>query len=82
MMNHVFCLIMVFLLPDLMPPEQVQLLFLGRQNLCTLFTNGWFMIRGTKVGTKSAEIWTVVDQDVPGFRDLSEAFTNWEDVWD
>jgi len=41
------------------------------------------VIRGTKVdGTESAEIWTVVDQGLPGFRDLSEAFTNWEDVWD
>ena len=41
------------------------------------------VIRGTKVeGTESAEIWTVVDQNLPGFRDLSEAFTNWEDVWD
>ena len=41
------------------------------------------VIRGTKVdGTESAEIWTVVDQDLPGFRDLSEAFNNWEDVWD
>ena len=41
------------------------------------------VIRGTKVdGTESAEIWTVVDQGLPGFRDLSEAFNNWEDVWD
>ena len=41
------------------------------------------VIRGTKVdGTESAEIWTVVDQGLPGFRDLSEAFMNWEDVWD
>ena len=40
------------------------------------------VIRGAKVGgTSSAEIWTVVDQERPGFRSLSEAFWNWEDVW-
>ena len=40
------------------------------------------IIRGEKVdGTKEAEIWTVVDQQLPGFRDISEAFWNWEDVW-
>ena len=40
------------------------------------------IIRGKKVeGTKKAEIWTVVDQQLPGFRDISEAFWNWEDVW-
>ena len=40
------------------------------------------VIRGDKVGgTPEAEIWTVVDQQLPGFRDLSEAFWNWEDVW-
>ena len=41
------------------------------------------VIRGTRVGgTPEAEIWTVVDQNLPGFRDLSEAFNNWNDVWD
>jgi superfamily II DNA or RNA helicase len=39
-------------------------------------------IRGPKAGgNKAAEILTVVDTDLPGFRDVSEAFTNWEDVW-
>jgi superfamily II DNA or RNA helicase len=39
-------------------------------------------IRGTLAGgNKSAEIWTVVDTMLPGFGSLSEAFTNWEDVW-
>jgi len=40
------------------------------------------VIRGEQVeGTSEAEIWTVVDQQLPGFRSLSEAFWNWEDVW-
>lgn len=40
------------------------------------------VIRGWRVeGTSDAEIWTVVDQQLPGFRSLSEAFWNWEDVW-
>jgi DNA repair protein RadD len=40
------------------------------------------VIRGARVGgTASAEIWTVVDQERPGFGSLSEAFWNWEDVW-
>lgn len=40
------------------------------------------IIRGERVGgTSGAEIWTVVDQQLPGFRSLSEAFWNWEDVW-
>ena len=40
------------------------------------------VIRGSEVrGTDEAVIWTVVDQQLPGFRDLSEAFWNWEDVW-
>lgn len=39
-------------------------------------------IRGPKVGgTKEADIWTVIDTDLPGFGDLPEAFWNWEDVW-
>ena len=38
--------------------------------------------RGTKVGgNETCEISTVVDIDLPGFRDVTEAFTNWEDVW-
>lgn len=39
-------------------------------------------IRGVKAGgNTSAEIVTVVDTMLPGFGDLSEAFSNWEDVW-
>lgn len=38
--------------------------------------------RGPSVGGNTeAEIVTVVDTDLPGFRDLGEAFLNWEDVW-
>ena len=41
------------------------------------------VIRGHRVGgTKEAVVLTVIDQHLPGFRDLSEAFLNWEDVWD
>jgi len=32
-------------------------------------------------GNKSCEISTVVDIDLPGFGDIADAFTNWEDVW-
>ena len=39
-------------------------------------------IRGkTAGGNEKAEIVTVVDTALPGFGDLSKAFTNWEDVW-
>jgi superfamily II DNA or RNA helicase len=39
-------------------------------------------IRGPKVGgTEEAKIWTVIDTDLPGFGNLTEAFWNWEDVW-
>ncbi len=39
-------------------------------------------IRGPRAGgTKSCEIVTVVDPDLPGFGDVAEAFLNWEDVW-
>ena len=39
-------------------------------------------VRGRKAGGNAAcEISTVVDTDLPGFRDMAEAFTNWEDVW-
>lgn len=38
--------------------------------------------RGPKVGgNATCEISTVVDIDLPGFGDVAEAFTNWEDVW-
>jgi superfamily II DNA or RNA helicase len=39
-------------------------------------------IRGVKAGgNATAEIVTVVDSELPGFGSISEAFTNWEDVW-
>ena len=39
-------------------------------------------IRGPKAGgTKTCEILTVVDPSLPGFGDVTEAFLNWEDVW-
>lgn len=39
-------------------------------------------IRGVRAGgNATAEIVTVVDPQLPGFGDLAEAFTNWEDVW-
>ena len=39
-------------------------------------------IRGPKAGgTETCEILTVVDPSLPGFGDVSEAFLNWEDVW-
>ncbi|MFY1677383.1 DEAD/DEAH box helicase family protein [Streptomyces sp. WMMC905] len=40
------------------------------------------VIRGPKAGgTPSCDVVTVVDPDLPGFGDVAEAFTNWEDVW-
>lgn len=40
-------------------------------------------IRGKKAGGNStAEIITVVDQSLPGFQSVSDAFKNWEDVWE
>lgn len=39
-------------------------------------------IRGVKAGgNETAEIVTVIDQELPGFGSVAEAFTNWEDVW-
>ena len=39
-------------------------------------------IRGERAGGNAeAEIVTVVDPQLPGFGDIAEAFTNWEDVW-
>ncbi len=39
-------------------------------------------IRGKAAGgNKKAEIYTVVDTKLPGFRSLKEAFLNWEDVF-
>ena len=38
--------------------------------------------RGTKAGgNETCAISTVVDIDLPGFGNVAEAFTNWEDVW-
>ena len=38
--------------------------------------------RGPRAGgNKNCEITTVVDTKLPGFGDITEAFTNWEDVW-
>lgn len=40
-------------------------------------------IRGKNAGgNDEAEIVTIVDQDLPGFRSVAEAFLNWEDVWE
>ncbi|MCA0982562.1 DEAD/DEAH box helicase [Halobacillus yeomjeoni] len=39
-------------------------------------------IRGERAGgNKEAEIVTVVDRGLPGFRSVAESFINWEDVW-
>jgi superfamily II DNA or RNA helicase len=39
-------------------------------------------LRGPRAGGNAeAEIVTVADTDLPGFRDPAEAFFNWEDVW-
>ena len=39
-------------------------------------------IRGPKAGgTETCEVLTVVDPRLPGFGDLTEAFLNWEDLW-
>ncbi|MEZ0071641.1 DEAD/DEAH box helicase [Planotetraspora sp. GP83] len=40
------------------------------------------VIRGPKAGgTPTCEVVTVVDPELPGFGDVAQAFTNWEDVW-
>lgn len=39
-------------------------------------------IRGPEAkGNETAEIVTVVDQGLPGFGNVGEAFNNWEDIW-
>jgi len=39
-------------------------------------------IRGIRAGgNENAEIVTVIDQELPGFSTIAEAFNNWEDVW-
>jgi len=40
-------------------------------------------IRGPKAGgNDKAEIVTVIDQSLPGFSSVADAFVNWEDVWE
>ena len=40
------------------------------------------LIRGPKAdGTETCEVVTVVDTRLPGFGDIAEAFSNWEDIW-
>lgn len=40
-------------------------------------------IRGEKSGgNKEAEIITVIDDNLPGFGNVAEAFVNWDDVWE
>jgi DNA repair protein RadD len=40
-------------------------------------------IRGKRAGgNATAEIVTVVDQQLPGFRSVAEAFNHWEDIWE
>lgn len=40
-------------------------------------------IRGTRSGgNENAEIVTVIDENLPGFKEVAEAFINWEDVWE
>lgn len=39
-------------------------------------------IRGPKAGgNASADVLTIIDPRLPGFRDIADAFTHWEDVW-
>ncbi len=39
-------------------------------------------IRGPRVGgNPTATVVTVIDRNLPGFGDVAEAFSNWEDVW-
>ncbi|WP_059006987.1 DEAD/DEAH box helicase [Streptomyces specialis] len=40
------------------------------------------VIRGPRAGgTSTCEVVTVIDPELPGFGDIADAFTNWEDVW-
>ena len=40
------------------------------------------VMRGPRAGgTEHCEVVTVVDTTLPGFRNVAEAFMNWEDVW-
>ncbi len=38
--------------------------------------------RGIKAsGNEEAEVVTIIDTELPGFRNIAESFNNWEDVW-
>lgn len=40
-------------------------------------------IRGVKAGgNETAKIVTIVDQELPGFSSVADAFQNWEDIWE
>ena len=40
-------------------------------------------IRGQRSGgNNEAEIVTVIDENLPGFKEVADAFLNWEDVWE
>lgn len=40
-------------------------------------------IRGSKVGGNAeAEIVTIIDHELPGFKTVADSFVNWEDVWE
>lgn len=40
-------------------------------------------IRGKRSGgNETAEIVTVIDESLPGFKEVADAFVNWEDVWE
>jgi superfamily II DNA or RNA helicase len=40
-------------------------------------------IRGEKQGgNREAEIVTIIDQNLPGFRSIQEAFTHWDEFWE
>ena len=39
--------------------------------------------RGTRAGgSKDCDIYTVVDEVIPGFRNITEAFKHWDDAWE
>ena len=40
-------------------------------------------IRGIKAGgNEFAQVVTIIDRELPGFNSVSDAFTNWEDIWE
>ena len=39
-------------------------------------------MRGRRAGgNRDCEIYTVVDNNLPGFRSVADAFSNWEELW-